>query len=144
MCCKTIEYTILNFIIVFAAISSFVKCKQCDGNVKLQIASVRAASDLKFYYYVISACLSIAVYIAACVFNEGSGVLLKMLQFIGVSCPNVHKYAEKEDTARIKISDRRVQENTLEGRMRRRQEQIDVLEAATAAAKGLLYGPRMG
>lgn len=51
------EYRILNFIIVFAAILNFVKCKQCNENIKFQTAS--AASDLKSYYYVINASLNI-------------------------------------------------------------------------------------
>lgn len=36
-----IEYRILNFISVFAAISNFVKCKVCNGDVKFQTASAR-------------------------------------------------------------------------------------------------------
>lgn len=37
----SIEYRILNFITVFAAISEYVKCKTFDGNVKFQTASER-------------------------------------------------------------------------------------------------------
>ncbi|KYM96705.1 hypothetical protein ALC62_00134 [Cyphomyrmex costatus] len=37
----SIEYRILNFITVFAAISEYVKCKTCDGNVKFETASQR-------------------------------------------------------------------------------------------------------
>lgn len=37
----SVEYRILNFITVFSAISEYVKCKICDGNVKFQTASER-------------------------------------------------------------------------------------------------------
>ena len=38
---NNIEYRILNFITVFATISDFVKCKQCNGEIKFQTASTR-------------------------------------------------------------------------------------------------------
>lgn len=38
---NSVEYRILNFITVFAAISSYVKCKSCDGEVKFETASPR-------------------------------------------------------------------------------------------------------
>ena len=38
---SSVEYRILNFITVFAAISAIVKCKVCDGNVKFQTTSAR-------------------------------------------------------------------------------------------------------
>ncbi|XP_066583306.1 LOW QUALITY PROTEIN: uncharacterized protein [Prorops nasuta] len=37
----SMEYRILNFFVVFSAISSVVKCKTCDGNIKFQTASTR-------------------------------------------------------------------------------------------------------
>ena len=54
--------------------------------------------------------------------------------------PNAYLYAQKEDTKRVTISDRRAQENTREGRMVRRQHQIWWLEAAEGM-EGVLYGP---
>ena len=36
-----IEYRILNFCVVFAAISSLVKCKTCNGNIKFETANAR-------------------------------------------------------------------------------------------------------
>ena len=36
---SSVEYRILNFITVFAAISKYVKCKICNGEVKFQTAS---------------------------------------------------------------------------------------------------------
>lgn len=44
MCLKTAvptEFRIINFIMLFTAISALVKCKKCDGNVLFQIASTR-------------------------------------------------------------------------------------------------------
>ena len=38
---SSVEYRILNFITVFAAISEYVKCKICDGNVPFQTAFER-------------------------------------------------------------------------------------------------------
>lgn len=38
---SSIEYRILNFKTVFAAISDFVKCKVCNGNVKFQTTKTR-------------------------------------------------------------------------------------------------------
>ncbi|XP_036148055.1 uncharacterized protein LOC118647367 [Monomorium pharaonis] len=38
---NSIEYRILNFITVFAAISNFVKCKVCNGDIKFQAANMR-------------------------------------------------------------------------------------------------------
>lgn len=35
------EYRILNFISVFAAIATFVKCKECGGNIKFETAQTR-------------------------------------------------------------------------------------------------------
>lgn len=37
----SIEYRILNFITVFAAISEYVQCKSCKGNIKFETASTR-------------------------------------------------------------------------------------------------------
>lgn len=38
---NSIEYRILNFVTVFAAISNLVKCKVCGGDIKFQTASTR-------------------------------------------------------------------------------------------------------
>ncbi len=54
--------------------------------------------------------------------------------------PNADSYAEKEDEQRVNISDRRARENTLNGRIARRQHQLELFEAAESA-EGLLYGP---
>ena len=85
--------------------------------------------------------VELTAYIAACVFNEGSIALLQIMQVMGVHTgPNAHAYVNKEDQARVTIAERRAQATTREARMRRRQDQLNVLEAASAA-EGLLYGP---
>jgi len=56
--------------------------------------------------------------------------LLQIMESMGISCGQyAHAYVTKEDDKRINIAERRAQENTREARMRRRQEQISVLEA---------------
>lgn len=85
--------------------------------------------------------VEMAAYIAAGIFNEGTAALLYYMNAMGVSLgSNAHSYTDKEDAQRIKISDLRSHESTREGRMARRQHQIELLEAANDA-NGLLYGP---
>lgn len=82
-----------------------------------------------------------AAYIAAGVFNEGMASLLYYMNAIGITLgPNAHLYAEKEDEQRVNISDRRARDSTRDGRMARRQHQLELLEA-NESAEGLLYGP---
>ena len=40
-CNSNIECRVLNFITVFAAISTFVKCRKCDENIKFETANTR-------------------------------------------------------------------------------------------------------
>lgn len=48
----------------------------------------------------------------------------------------VHWHAEKKSILkRVKVADKRANENIVEGRIQRRQQQIDVLEASTTAEK---------
>lgn len=85
--------------------------------------------------------VQIAAYASACIFNEGNISLLKMFEAIGVPCGrNAHAYVTHDDEWRITIAEQRAQAATREGRMARRQHQIDVLEAAEDA-EGTLYGP---
>ncbi|GFY04061.1 hypothetical protein TNCV_1198391 [Trichonephila clavipes] len=44
-----------------------------------------------------------------------------------------HAYADKENAERVIISDARAHENTREGKMARRQYQMDLLKAANTA-----------
>ncbi|XP_067210342.1 uncharacterized protein [Linepithema humile] len=85
--------------------------------------------------------VEMGAHIAIYTFNEGFQGLLAIMNAIGISCGlSAHHYAEKEDATRIKLSNKRAEENTREGRMRRRQHQINILEAAEEA-EGSLYGP---
>jgi len=85
--------------------------------------------------------VEMAAYITAGVFNEGTASLLYYMSAIGLSLgPIAYSFAEKEDAQRVMISDRRAHESTREGRMVRRQHQIEILEAAEGT-EDLLYGP---
>ena len=127
------EYRILNFITVFSAISKYVKYKICDDQLIWKITPKIVPCDLKI--------VEMAAYIAAGVFNEGTASLLYYISAIGLSVgPNAYLYAQKEDAQCVMISDRRAQESTREGRMIRRQHQIELLEATEGMA-GLLHDP---
>ncbi|XP_057318062.1 uncharacterized protein LOC130672208 isoform X2 [Microplitis mediator] len=70
--------------------------------------------------------------------NMPKNVLMNTLE---LNCgPNSHRYAERMDAARIKVADKRANDNAREGRLQRRHQQIDILEAAMTAEE-LLYGP---
>ncbi|XP_074096700.1 uncharacterized protein LOC141525900 isoform X2 [Cotesia typhae] len=64
-----------------------------------------------------------------------------LMNTLGLNCgPNSHRYVERMDAARMKVADKRANDNTREGRLQRRHQQIDILEAAMTAEE-LLYGP---
>ncbi|XP_074096699.1 uncharacterized protein LOC141525900 isoform X1 [Cotesia typhae] len=85
--------------------------------------------------------VQIAAYVAMCIFNEGINSLLVLMNTLGLNCgPNSHRYVERMDAARMKVADKRANDNTREGRLQRRHQQIDILEAAMTAEE-LLYGP---
>ncbi|XP_074103345.1 uncharacterized protein LOC141530232 [Cotesia typhae] len=85
--------------------------------------------------------VQIAAYVAMCIFNEGINSLLVLMNTLELNCgPNSHRYAERMDAARMKVADKRANDNTREGRLQRRHQQIDILEAAMTAEE-LLYGP---
>ncbi|XP_074098281.1 uncharacterized protein LOC141526972 [Cotesia typhae] len=85
--------------------------------------------------------VQIAAYVAMCIFNEGINSLLVLMNTLGLNCgPNSHRYAERMDAARMKVADKRANDNTREGRLQRRHQQIDILEAAMTGEE-LLYGP---
>lgn len=84
--------------------------------------------------------VELAAYIAAGIFNEGTTSLLYYVNAICISLGfNAHSYAEKEDTQHVMTSDQRAHESTRQGRMIRRQQQLELLEAA----EGILYGPEL-
>lgn len=133
----SIEYRILNFITVFAAISEFVKCKSCNGKIKFETASPRGLG-----FKIVVVCDNCENrYIAAAVYNEGTTSLLYFMSALGLSLGTAaHTYAEKEDAERVMISDARAHGSTREERMAQRQHQLDLLEA-TDTAQGPYYGP---
>ncbi|KAI4476487.1 hypothetical protein M0804_013558 [Polistes exclamans] len=57
--------------------------------------------------------------------------------------PNAHSFVSKEDAERISISDARAQGSTREGRMARRQQQLNILEA-NDEAEGSSYSAGIG
>ncbi|KAI4489725.1 hypothetical protein M0804_003907 [Polistes exclamans] len=66
--------------------------------------------------------------------------LLYYMSAMGLSLgPNAHSFVSKEDAERISISDARAQGSTREGRMARRQQQLNILEA-NDEAEGSSYG----
>ncbi|KAK0177232.1 hypothetical protein PV328_001308 [Microctonus aethiopoides] len=75
--------------------------------------------------------VEVVAHIAAGMFNEGAISLLYFMNAMGISIgPAAHTYVEKADADRIMISNSRTHGNTHEGRMARRQSQLDLLEAA--------------
>lgn len=85
--------------------------------------------------------VKIAAYASACIFNEGQTSILKMFEAMGVPCgSNSHEYVAQQDESRVSTAEQRAQDATRERRMARRQEQIDILEAASSA-EDTLYGP---
>ncbi|XP_015179220.1 PREDICTED: uncharacterized protein LOC107067854 isoform X1 [Polistes dominula] len=87
--------------------------------------------------------VEIAAYIAAGMVNEGTKSLLYFMSALGLSLGTAaHAYVDKEDAERVMISNARAHGSTREGRMARRQHQLDLLEA-TGTAEGLSYGPEI-
>lgn len=89
-----------------------------------------------------STIVEIAVYITACVFNKLA--LLIVMNAFGINYgPNAHQYAEKIDSERLKVVDKRANENTRHKTMQttaidRSFYKLPYLEASTTAEK-LLY-----
>jgi len=60
---------------------------------------------------------------------------------MGIFCGQyAHAYVAKKYDKRINIAERQVQENTREARMRRRQDQISILEALSTVEE-VFYRP---
>ncbi|CAK9796699.1 hypothetical protein ANTQUA_LOCUS851 [Anthophora quadrimaculata] len=84
--------------------------------------------------------VKIAAYTPACIFNESNIACLRIFEALSVLCgQNAHRYVIREDEFRITIAEQRAQDATREGRMTRRQRQLDYLELI-ADEEGLLYG----
>ena len=119
---------------IYEDLSNFNLLEKCDGGFTQnnnesynqliwKISSKIIPSGFKI--------VEIAAYIAACLFNEDASSLLYMMNAMGVTFgPSFHLYAQKKDVNRISISEQRAHESTREGRMVRRQHQIQLLEAA--------------
>lgn len=68
------------------------------------------------------------------VFNKGTLALLVFVNSLEINCASW--YAEKTDFEYVKVADKRANGYTREGRMlRRRQQQIDILEASIITEK---------
>ena len=77
--------------------------------------------------------------IAAFVFNEDTHALPTIINIPGInSGPNAHRYVENTDYESIKVTDKDVNRDTREDRMRQRQHQINILEIPTSIGE-LLY-----
>lgn len=85
--------------------------------------------------------VEIAAYTSACIFNIGNIAILKIFEALGVPCgSHAHQFVATEDEKRVSTAEQRTQDATRERRIARRQNQVDILEAA-ANAEGTLYGP---
>ncbi|GFY59059.1 uncharacterized protein TNIN_487991 [Trichonephila inaurata madagascariensis] len=74
-------------------------------------------------------------------FNEGTESLLYFMSALGISLGTaVHAYVDQEDAQHVMISNARAHGSMREGRMSRRQHQLDLLEA-TDTTEGPYYGP---
>ncbi|GFY14037.1 uncharacterized protein TNCV_1296981 [Trichonephila clavipes] len=75
-----------------------------------------------------------AVYIAAGKFNGGTKSLLYFMSALELSLDTAaHAYVDKEDVECVMISDARALGSTREGRMARRQHQLNLLEVTETA-----------
>lgn len=85
--------------------------------------------------------VEIAAYTAACMFNNGATSLLQIMNVMGISIgPNAHLYASCEDDRRIAQAEVRAQEQTKEGRLRRRQQNLEDM-GVPSTSENLYYGP---
>jgi len=135
---NNIEYRIINFITVYTLL------ERCLGGFNQNNNESYNQLFWKISPKIIpsgSITVELAAYIAACVFNEGSITLLQMLQSMGVnSGPNTHQYVTIQDANRTELANCRAEQNTREERIRRRQQQTDILETTTSA-EVTFYGP---
>lgn len=78
-----------------------------------------------------------------CCSCEGTIVFVIVINALGINCrTNTQQCGEKIDSERVKVADKRINENTRERRMRRKPQQIDILKAFITIEK-LLYGPEI-
>ncbi|XP_071572857.1 uncharacterized protein [Temnothorax nylanderi] len=85
--------------------------------------------------------VNIAALLATCMFNNGISSLLQIMNTLGISVgTHAHLYAAKEDDRRIGQAEIRAQEQSKEGRLRRRQQNLDDF-GILATVEDLYYGP---
>ncbi|XP_011861628.1 PREDICTED: uncharacterized protein LOC105558524 [Vollenhovia emeryi] len=85
--------------------------------------------------------VEIAALLATCTFNNGVRSLLQVMNVMGISVGrNAHLYAACEDDRRIVQAELRAQETSKEGRLRRRQQNLDDM-GIPSKVEDLYYRP---
>ncbi|XP_077262520.1 uncharacterized protein LOC143897585 [Temnothorax americanus] len=84
--------------------------------------------------------INIAAFLATCTFNNGVTSLLEVMNVLGISVGSgAHLYAAQEDETRIAKAELQAQEQTKEGRIRRRQQNLANMNIPLTA-EDLHYG----
>ena len=135
---NTVDYRIINFVTVFSAIASLVKCAKCNSKISFGIVSERglgfkisvvcdkctpeyipSCDFIKIMPKTLPASfttVSIAANIATCTFIEGTRGLLAVFDAMGIKLgPHAHTFAKEEDSIRVEAANGRSLENTREG-----------------------------
>lgn len=87
--------------------------------------------------------VEIAALLATCLFNNGTTSFLQVMNTMGMAVgPNAHAYAAAEDNRRIALAEVRAQESSKEGRLRRRQDNLENLNILDNP-ENIYYGPGM-
>ncbi|XP_039304885.1 uncharacterized protein LOC120359029 [Solenopsis invicta] len=85
--------------------------------------------------------ITIAAYLATCIFNEGFQPILKIMSIMGITIgPNAHNFACTRDQQRITDAERRSTYQSVEERTARKNERLQD-QINFEEAEGLLYGP---
>jgi len=85
--------------------------------------------------------VNIAAFLATCTFNNGDTSLLEIMNVLGISVgPGAHLYVVQEDETRIAKAELQAQEQTKEGRIRRRQQNLENMNIPSTV-EDLHYGP---
>ncbi|XP_014469587.1 PREDICTED: uncharacterized protein LOC106741784 isoform X2 [Dinoponera quadriceps] len=85
--------------------------------------------------------VNIAVFLATCMFNNGVTSLLEIMNVLGISVGSgAHLYAAEEDETRIVKAELQAQEQTKEGRIWRRQQNLEEMNIPLTE-EDLHYGP---
>lgn len=85
--------------------------------------------------------VNIAALLATCTFNNGVTSLLEVMNELGISVGSgAHLYAAQEDETRIAKAELQAQQHTKEGRIRRRQQNLEDMNIPSVV-EDLHYGP---